>query len=65
MGYFAQHSMELLDGERTIFESLEDSFPAGRDRGSLRALAGCFGFSGDDVEKSGAESYRAARRRDW
>ena len=29
MGYFAQHSMELLDGERTVFESLEDSFSAG------------------------------------
>ena len=27
MGYFAQHAMDLLDGERTVFESLEDSFP--------------------------------------
>src|SRR6202051_4970901 len=27
MGYFAQHAMELLDGERTVFQSLEDSFP--------------------------------------
>ncbi|MGD0634617.1 MAG: ABC-F family ATP-binding cassette domain-containing protein [Beijerinckiaceae bacterium] len=62
MGYFAQHSMELLDGERTIFESLEDSFPQA-GQGSLRALAGCFGFSGDDVEKrcrvlSGGEKAR-------
>src|SRR5579859_3773094 len=24
MGYFSQHAMELLDGDRTIFESLED-----------------------------------------
>jgi ATPase subunit of ABC transporter with duplicated ATPase domains len=62
MGYFAQHAMELLEGERTIFESLEDSFPQA-GQGSLRALAGCFGFSGDDVEKkcrvlSGGEKAR-------
>jgi ATPase subunit of ABC transporter with duplicated ATPase domains len=62
MGYFAQHAMEVLDGERTIFESLEDSFPQA-GQGSLRALAGCFGFSGDDVEKkcrvlSGGEKAR-------
>jgi len=62
MGYFAQHAMEVLDGERTVFESLEDSFPQA-GQGSLRALAGCFGFSGDDVEKkcrvlSGGEKAR-------
>src|ERR1700750_1400754 len=50
MGYFAQHAMDLLDGERTVFQSLEDAFPQA-GQGSLRALAGCFGFSGDDVEK--------------
>src|ERR1700681_4538990 len=50
LGYFAQHTMELLDGERTVFQSLEDSFPQA-GQGALRALAGCFGFSGDDVEK--------------
>ncbi|MET0653347.1 MAG: ABC-F family ATP-binding cassette domain-containing protein, partial [Hyphomicrobiaceae bacterium] len=49
MGYFAQHAMDLLDGERTVFQSLEDSFPQA-GQGSLRTLAGCFGFSGDDVE---------------
>ena len=27
MGYFAQHAMDLLDGERTVFQWLEDSFP--------------------------------------
>ncbi len=26
MGYFAQHAMDLLDGERTVFQWLEDSF---------------------------------------
>ncbi|MDB5619912.1 ABC-F family ATP-binding cassette domain-containing protein [Tardiphaga sp.] len=62
MGYFAQHAMELLDGERTVFQSLEDAFPQA-GQGSLRALAGCFGFSGDDVEKrcrvlSGGEKAR-------
>ena len=62
MGYFSQHAMELLDGDKTVFESLEASFPQA-SQGSLRALAGCFGFSGDDVEKrcrvlSGGEKAR-------
>ena len=62
MGYFAQHSMEQLDGERTVFQSLEDAFPQA-GQGSLRALSGSFGFSGDDVEKkcrvlSGGEKAR-------
>ena len=51
MGYFAQHSMDLLDGDDTIFESLDKSFPQA-GQGQLRTLAGCFGFSGDDIEKS-------------
>ena len=51
MGYFAQHSMDLLDGDDTIFESLDKSFPQA-GQGALRTLAGCFGFSGDDVEKN-------------
>lgn len=62
MGYFAQHAMDLLDGDSTVFQSLEDSFPQA-GQGSLRSLAGCFGFSGDDVEKkcrvlSGGEKAR-------
>ena len=62
MGYFSQHAMDLLDGGKTVFESLEASFPQA-SQGSLRALAGCFGFSGDDVEKkcrvlSGGEKAR-------
>jgi len=62
MGYFAQHAMDLLDGDRTVFESLEGSFPRA-GQGSLRTLAGCFGFSGDEVEKkcrvlSGGEKAR-------
>ncbi|MBV8576061.1 MAG: ABC-F family ATP-binding cassette domain-containing protein [Acetobacteraceae bacterium] len=50
MGYFAQHAMDLLDGEATVFEWLEYAFPLA-GQGSLRALCGSFGFSGDDVEK--------------
>ena len=51
LGYFAQHAMELLDGERTVFQTLEDAFPLA-PQGSLRALAGGFGFSGDEVDKT-------------
>jgi ATPase subunit of ABC transporter with duplicated ATPase domains len=62
MAYFAQHAMELLDGERTVLQSLEDSFPQA-GQAPLRALAGCFGFSGDEIEKkcrvlSGGEKAR-------
>ena len=62
LGYFAQHAMDLLDGEQTVFQSLEYSFPQA-GIGALKTLAGCFGFSGDDVEKkcrvlSGGEKAR-------
>ncbi len=50
LGYFAQHAMELLDGKHTVYESLEAAHPTATI-GSLRTLAGAFGFSGDDVEK--------------
>jgi ATPase subunit of ABC transporter with duplicated ATPase domains len=67
LGYFAQHAMELLEGEHTVFQSLESAFPQA-GQGSLRALAGCFGFSGDDVEKkcrvlSGGEKARLVMAR--
>jgi ATPase subunit of ABC transporter with duplicated ATPase domains len=51
LGYFAQHAMELLDPESTVIETLRRSFPMAT-LGSMRSLAGAFGFSGDDVEKS-------------
>lgn len=62
MGYFAQHAMDLLDGDCTIFETLNDAFPLA-SQGSLRSLAGSFGFSGDDIDKlcrvlSGGEKAR-------
>jgi ATPase subunit of ABC transporter with duplicated ATPase domains len=51
LGYFAQHAMDLLDGERSVFETLSDAFPRA-NQGALRSLAGGFGFSGDEIEKS-------------
>ncbi len=62
MGYFAQHAMEVLDGDRTVFQFLENQFPQA-GQAPLRALAGCFGFSGDEIEKkcrvlSGGEKAR-------
>jgi ATPase subunit of ABC transporter with duplicated ATPase domains len=51
LGYFAQHAMELLDAEKTVLETLHAAFPMATV-GSMRSLAGAFGFSGDDVEKS-------------
>jgi ATP-binding cassette subfamily F protein 3 len=62
LGYFAQHAMDILDGDSTILEWLEQRFPKA-GQAPLRALAGCFGFSGDDIEKkcrvlSGGEKAR-------
>jgi ATPase subunit of ABC transporter with duplicated ATPase domains len=51
LGYFAQHAMELLDATKTVIETLQLAFPLAT-LGTLRTLAGAFGFSGDDVEKS-------------
>jgi ATPase subunit of ABC transporter with duplicated ATPase domains len=50
VGYFAQHSMEILDPQRTVLETLEHTHPQA-SIGSLRALAGAFGFTGDDADK--------------
>ena len=67
LGYFAQHSMELLEPEATVWQTLEHAFPQA-NVGSLRTLAGCFGFPGDDVEKrcrllSGGERVRLVMAR--
>ena len=51
LGYFAQHAMELLDPKDTVHTSLANAHPTA-GIGSIRNLAGAFGFSGDDVEKS-------------
>ncbi|SMQ75946.1 ATPase components of ABC transporters with duplicated ATPase domains [Devosia lucknowensis] len=64
MGYFAQHAMDVIDGDLTIFQMLESTFPQA-GQAPIRALAGAFGFSGDDIEKkcrvlSGGEKARLA-----
>jgi ATPase subunit of ABC transporter with duplicated ATPase domains len=67
MGYFAQQSLDVLSGELTIIEQLQQDFPQD-GMGSLRTLAGAFQFSGDDVDKkiralSGGEKSRLAMAR--
>jgi ATPase subunit of ABC transporter with duplicated ATPase domains len=62
LGYFAQHAMEVLDPATSVIETLRAAFPLATI-GSMRTLAGAFGFSGDDVEKpcrilSGGEKAR-------
>lgn len=62
LGYFAQHAMDMLDGDLSIFDMLQSEFPQA-GQAPLRALAGCFGFPGDDIEKkcrvlSGGEKAR-------
>ena len=62
IGYFAQHAMDLLNPAETVWDSLLGAFPKAPE-GQLRTLAGCFGFSGDDVDKpcrilSGGEKAR-------
>jgi ATPase subunit of ABC transporter with duplicated ATPase domains len=64
LGYFAQHAMDVIDGDMTIFQTLESHFPQA-GQAPIRALAGAFGFSGDDIEKkcrvlSGGEKARLA-----
>jgi ATPase subunit of ABC transporter with duplicated ATPase domains len=62
MGYFAQHAMELLEADTTVLETLHSTFPLATI-GSMKALAGAFGFSGDEADKrcrvlSGGEKAR-------
>jgi ATPase subunit of ABC transporter with duplicated ATPase domains len=64
MGYYAQHVMEGLSGDRTILEELAEHAPLA-NQGTLRNLAGAFGFPDDDVYKpiavlSGGERARLA-----
>ena len=67
LSYFAQHSMELLDGDETVWDTLEQAFPHATI-GSLRTLAAAFGFPGDDTAKrcrllSGGEKARLVMAR--
>jgi ATPase subunit of ABC transporter with duplicated ATPase domains len=64
LGYFAQHQMEQLNGDNTVLEELQAHAPT-TGIGTLRNLAGAFGFQGDDVDKpvrvlSGGEKARLA-----
>jgi ATPase subunit of ABC transporter with duplicated ATPase domains len=64
LGYYAQHLMDGLSGDRTILEELMAHAPSA-NQGTLRNLAGAFGFHDDDVEKpirvlSGGEKARLA-----
>jgi ATPase subunit of ABC transporter with duplicated ATPase domains len=67
MGYFAQQSLDVLRADLTVQEQLQSDFPL-EGIGALRALAGAFQFTGDDVDKkvrslSGGERSRLAMAR--
>ncbi|MGI6478318.1 MAG: ATP-binding cassette domain-containing protein [Salinivirgaceae bacterium] len=63
-GYFAQHQNELLDPEKTVFQTIDD-IATGEMRTKTRDILGAFLFSGEDVDKpvkvlSGGEKARLA-----
>jgi ATP-binding cassette subfamily F protein 3 len=62
LGYFSQHSLEVLNSNKTIFEEIHDRIPDATI-GFVRNLLGAFLFSGDDIHKkiavlSGGEKSR-------
>jgi ATP-binding cassette, subfamily F, member 3 len=62
IGYFSQHSMDILNPKKTVFESVQDILPLA-GIGEIRNLCAAFLFSGDDVDKrisalSGGEKSR-------
>lgn len=64
VGYFAQNQASLLDGEKTIFETI-DEVAEGEIRTQIKNILGAFMFSGDDIDKkvkvlSGGERTRLA-----
>jgi ATP-binding cassette subfamily F protein 3 len=64
IGYFAQNQDELLDGDKTVLETL-DQVAVGDIRSRIRDILGAFLFSGEDVDKkvkvlSGGERSRLA-----
>lgn len=64
IGYFAQNQASLLDGELTVFETI-DHIAIGDIRSKIKDLLGAFMFSGDDTTKkvkvlSGGEKTRLA-----
>ena len=64
IGYFAQNQAALLDGDLTIFETI-DQIAVGDVRTKIKDLLGAFMFKGDDIQKkvkvlSGGEKTRLA-----
>lgn len=64
IGYFAQDEAEKLDGDKTVFQTIDD-LAVGDIRKSVRSILGSFLFSGEDVDKkvkvlSGGEKTRLA-----
>jgi ATP-binding cassette, subfamily F, member 3 len=64
IGYFAQNEAALLDGELTVFQTV-DEVAVGEVRTNLKTILGCFMFSGEDIDKkvsvlSGGERTRLA-----
>jgi ATP-binding cassette subfamily F protein 3 len=62
--FYAQHQLEVLDGNNNILEEMSNS-RAGKTELEYRSLLGCFLFGGDEVEKkikvlSGGEKARVA-----
>ncbi|OWP86278.1 glycosyl transferase family 2 [Flavobacterium covae] len=64
VGYFAQNQAALLDGDLTIFETI-DRIAEGDIRTQIKNILGAFMFKGDDIQKkvkvlSGGEKTRLA-----
>jgi ATP-binding cassette, subfamily F, member 3 len=64
IGYFAQNQAQLLDGDLTVFETI-DEIATGDIRTKIRDILGAFLFSGEDADKkvkvlSGGEKSRLA-----
>src|SRR5687767_9487741 len=64
IGYFAQNQASLLDGELTVFQTI-DYIAEGDIRTKIKDILGAFMFSGDTIEKkvkmlSGGEKTRLA-----
>ncbi|MFR9620021.1 MAG: ABC-F type ribosomal protection protein [Rikenellaceae bacterium] len=67
IGYFAQNQDDLMDGDFTVFDTL-DRVAVGDIRTRLRDILGAFLFRGEDIEKkvkvlSGGERSRLAMAR--
>ena len=62
-GYFAQHQNELLDPEKTVFQTIDD-IATGEMRTKTRDILGAFLFSGEDVDKP-VKVLSGGERRDW